>query len=105
MILIDSFLKFVLGKLADAADAERNEEPLLKEELVSLQMRLELGEIEEAEFVEREREVLARLRELREEREGPREGTWQVTGVEADFVGEEHEPAPAPPSPERRRRR
>jgi hypothetical protein len=102
VIVLDSFLKFVLGKLVEAVDAERDEEPLLKEELVSLQMRLELGEIEEVEFVEREREVLARLRELREEREGPREGTWRVSGVEADFTGDEHEPAPPPPRPRRR---
>jgi hypothetical protein len=106
MILLDSFLGFVLGKLADAADAERNEEPLLKEELVALQLRLELGEIGEEEFVEREREVLARLRELREQREGPLEGDWRVAEVEASFVGEEHEVAPPPPArPARKRRR
>jgi hypothetical protein len=119
VILFDSLLvsglKFVLAKLADAADSERNEEPVLKEELVALQLRLELGEIGEAEFVERERELLARLRELREAREGPAEGGWQVAGVEAELTGDQHEPAsatasatapaPAPARPSRKRRR
>ena len=102
MFVLDSLLvgglKFVLGKLLDAADAESDEEPILKEELVALQLRLELGEIEESEFVEREREVLTRLREIREQREGPREGSWRVSGVEAEFAGDEHDPA-APPEP------
>jgi hypothetical protein len=102
--------KFVLNKLADATDAEANEEPVLKEELVALQLQLELGEIEEREFVERERELLARLREIREQREGPQEGSWRVAGVEAEFAGDEHDPAaPAPPvvpaAPRKRKRR
>jgi gas vesicle protein GvpG len=102
MFVLDSLLvgglKFVLNKLADAADSEQDEEPLLKEDLVALQLRLELGEIEESEFVERERELLARLREIREQREGPREGSWRVAGVEAEFAGDEHV-SPAPPEP------
>jgi hypothetical protein len=114
MFVLDSLLvgglKFVLGKLADAADAERDEEPFLKEDLVALQLKLELGEIGEEEFVERERELLARLREIREAREGPREGSWRLAGVEAEFAGQEHTPeapppAPPPAAPRKRKRR
>jgi hypothetical protein len=99
MILLDRLLvgglSFVLGKVAEAVDAERDEERLLREELLSLQMRLELGEISEVDLAAGEAEILKRLREIREEREGrPAEGL-RVAGVEAAFTGEEHEPPPA----------
>lgn len=102
MILLDSLfvsgLRFVLGKVAEAVEAERDDEKLLREELLALQLERELGQVEEAEFKEREKSLLRRLRELREEREGPEAGGFKVAGVEAAFTGEEHE---APP---RRRR-
>lgn len=98
MILIDRLfvggLRFVLGKVLEAVEAERDEERLLREELLALQMRLELGEVGEAEFTEEEAAILRRLREVREEREGrPAEGL-RVAGVETAFTGEEHEPPP-----------
>ncbi len=97
MILIDSLfvggLRFVLGKVLEAVDAERDEERLLREELLALQMRLELGEVGEKEFGEEEAAILRRLREVREEREGPAEGL-RVAGIETAFTGEEHEPPP-----------
>ena len=98
MILLDRLLvgglRFVLGKVVEAVDAERDEERLLREELLSLQMRLELGEVSEADLAAGEAEILKRLREIREEREGrPAEGL-RVAGVETAFTGEEHEPPP-----------
>jgi Gas vesicle protein G len=98
VILLDRLfiggLSFVLGKVAEAVDAERDEERLLREELLSLQMRLELGEISEEAFAEDEAAILTRLREVREEREGrPAEGL-RVAGIETAFTGEEHEPPP-----------
>jgi gas vesicle protein GvpG len=103
--LLMSGLRFVLDKLVDAADAEQDEEPILREDLVALQLRLELGEIGEAEFVERERAILLRLRELREEREGGPASSFTITGIEAEFVGEEHGPPEPPAAPRRRPRR
>jgi hypothetical protein len=74
----------VLGKVAAAADAEMNDEGRLREELLAAQMRLELGEISEAEFRKFEAEVLAQLREIRALREGvAAEPGAKVTGVEA----------------------
>ena len=103
MILLDRLfiggLRFVLGKVVEAVDAERDEERLLREELLALQMQLELQEIGEPEFQEREAQILRRLREVREEREGRPVDGLRVAGVETAFTGEEHEPAP------RRRRR
>jgi len=98
MIVLDKMIvggvKFVLGKLAQAVDAEMNDDSRLREELLASQMRLELGEITEEEFAVIEADLLARLREIRErQREGPRtdlrSGEFKVTGVEATIHGED----------------
>jgi hypothetical protein len=99
MIILDSLLigglKFVFGKLAQAVDAELNDDTVLKEELLAAQMRLELGEITEAEFAEVERDLLQRIREVRDRNTtpAPAPGEMKVSGVEATFTGDEHEPA------------
>ena len=73
MILLDTLLiggiKFVLGKIVDAVDAEMNDDARLREELLAAQMQVELGEMSGEEFAQIETAVLARLRELREARE------------------------------------
>ena len=95
MIVLDRMLvggiKFVLGKLAAAADAELNDDSHLRDELLAAQMRLELGEIGEEEFRAIETDLLARLREIRERQlgEAPRPGEMKVTGVEATIHGED----------------
>ena len=95
MIVLDRMLvggiKFVLGKLAAAADAELNDDSHLRDELLAAQMRLELGEIGEQEFRAIETYLLGRLREIRERQlgEAPRPGEMKVTGVEATIHGEE----------------
>ena len=69
MFLIDSLLidglKFVLDKLVQVVDAELNDDTALRERLLEAQMKLELGELSLDEFSEIERDVFARLRELR----------------------------------------
>jgi hypothetical protein len=69
MFLIDSLLidglKFVLDKLVQVVDAELNDDTVLRERLLDAQMKLELGELSTEEFSEIERDVFARLRELR----------------------------------------
>jgi hypothetical protein len=95
VIILDTLLvgglKFVLGKIASAVDAELSDDTVWREELLAAQMRLELGDITEAEFAERERELLARIREIRERAEGrpgpPR--AFRVTGVEASVLGDD----------------
>ena len=95
MIVLDRMLvggiKFVLGKIASAVDAEMNDDSRIREELLAAQMRLELGEIGEAEFRALEADLLARLREIRERQmgEAPRPGEMKVTGVEATIHGED----------------
>ena len=97
MIVLDRLLvsgiKFVLGKVAAAADAELNDDSRLREDLLAAQMRLELGEITEEQFRETEKELLARIREVRARNTvpAPKAGELKIAGVEATFTGDEHE--------------
>ena len=72
MIILDRLilggLSFVFDKIASAADAERDDAGSIKEEILALQMQLELGEISDEDFVALERDLLDRLRALRQER-------------------------------------
>ena len=91
-------------------DAELNDDTLLREDLLAAQMRLELGEITEDEFAEIERDLLARIRDVRDRNTAPAPppGEVKIAGVEATFTGDEHEPAPeaeAAPRPARARSR
>ena len=95
MIVVDRMLvggiKFVLGKIAAAVEAELNDDSRLREELLAAQMRFELGEITAEEFRAAEAGLLARLREIRERQlgEAAKPGEMKVTGVEATIHGEE----------------
>ena len=100
MFILDSLLiggiRFVLDKVAAAVDTEMNDDTALREQLLAAQMRVELGEMGEEEFAAFEAEILARLREIRVERQGssPTEmtpGEYKVTGVDATFEGDEHQ--------------
>jgi len=74
MFLIDDIflapfrgLTFVAEAVYDAAkDQVENERTALRDELNDLYMQLEVGEITEEEFDEREEEILDRLDDLRD---------------------------------------
>ena len=96
MLIIDTLLiggvRFVLDKLAAAVDKEMNDDSALREQLLGAQMRLELGEMSEAEFAQFEADILERLREIRDRRQGsgatnlsPQD--YKVTGIDATFEG------------------
>jgi hypothetical protein len=68
-LLIGS-LRFVLEKVAAAADAELHDDTALREQLLEARMRLELGELSDDEFAGIERDILARIRELKGEQPG-----------------------------------
>jgi len=88
--LLTGGIKFVLGKIAAAVDAEVNDDGRLREELLAAQMRLEVGEISPEEFAALEAELLRRLREIRGRQRGPEEpGEMKVTGVEATTYSDE----------------
>lgn len=97
MIILDTLLiggiKFVLGKVADAVNAELNDDTHLREELLAAQMQLELGEITEAQFAETERQLLDAIRAIRDSRERADEGSGEVriTGIEASLWTDDEE--------------
>ena len=75
-IILDTLLigglRFVLDKVAAAVDTELNDDTALREQLLAAQMRVELGEMTEEEFATLEADILARLREIHERRQGER---------------------------------
>jgi hypothetical protein len=88
-LLIGS-LRFVLDKIVAAADAEAGDDGALRERLLEAEMRLELGEITADEFAAIERDVLARMREIKGS-QGVLSVTSpdvKITGIEADVAEE-----------------
>ena len=61
--------KFSLEKVSETVREELTNDQSVKEELLSLQMRLELGEIDDDEYVEQEAAMMQRLRDVRYWRE------------------------------------
>jgi hypothetical protein len=98
MFILDTMLigglRFVFDKIAAAVDTELNDDTALREQLLAAQMRLELEEISQEEFDLFEAETLARLREIRDRRQGAGAATlagkdYKITGVEATFRGDD----------------
>ena len=99
MFILDTVLigglRFVFDKIAAAVDTELNDDTHLREQLLAAQMRVELGEMSQQDFEVFEADVLARLRQIRESRQGtgpaalsPTE--YKITGIDATFEGDEH---------------
>ena len=69
MFILDSLLigglRFVLEKVAAAANTEAGDDSALREQLLEAQMQLELGELTPVEFARIECDVLARISEIR----------------------------------------
>ena len=74
MFILDTLLigslRFVLDKVVAAAEAEMQDDTALREQLLEAQMQLELGEITDEEFAETERDLLARIREIKGQQPG-----------------------------------
>jgi hypothetical protein len=112
MFLLDSLMisgiSWALRTVVTAAEAEMNDDTALREQLLAAEMQREMGEISDDEFRDIERDLLARIREIKERREGgsgPLDfgaGTPLETGddrrfqIEASVSGDFHEPARAP---------
>jgi hypothetical protein len=89
-------IRFVLDKVAAAVDTELNDDSALREQLLAAQMRLELGEISPADFDALEADILARLRDIRDRRQGSSPAAlspteYRITGIDATFEGDEHD--------------
>ena len=112
MFLLDSLMisgiSWTLKTVLTAAEAEMNDDTALREQLLEAEMRRETGEITDEEFVELEADLLGRIREIKERREGgsgplafggaePVEKTSDNTfQVEASVSGDFYDPADAP---------
>ena len=74
MFLLDSLMisgiRWAIETVVKAADAEMNDDTALREQLLEAEMRRETGEISDDEFVDIEADLLARIREIKERREG-----------------------------------
>jgi Gas vesicle protein G len=75
-------LRFVLEKIADVADRELNDPERWRAMLLEAQLAHENGEISEEELAVREREILARLRDLNPDAAGAVLSTDDLEGVE-----------------------
>ncbi len=62
-------LLWVGDNLKDAAEAELLDESKVPESLLALQMRLEMDEISESEYMEQETELLKRLEDIKKYKE------------------------------------
>jgi hypothetical protein len=106
MFILDSLFlsgfRWVLDTVRTAAEAELDDDTALREELLAAEMRREMGEISDEEFAEIETDLLGRIREIKERREGgsgpiafgadedaTRDAGFQV---EATVSGDFHEP-------------
>jgi hypothetical protein len=99
LFLLDTLLigsiRFVLDKVAAAVDTELNDDTALREQLLAAQMRVELGEMSQEEFEVFEADILARLRDIRDRRQGSAPAAispseYKITGIDATFEGDEH---------------
>ena len=78
--------QWTLDKVDRVVRDELTDDTPIKEELMELQLKLESGEIDDAEYARREPELMQRLREVREWREkyGMSTGGGPVRVAEGD---------------------
>ena len=61
--------RFTLDKVDRAVREQLTDDTPIKEDLMALQLKLEMGEIDDAEYAVQEAEIMQRLRDVREWRE------------------------------------
>ena len=86
-------IDFSLGKVEGVVREELTDDSSVKADLLELQLLLELGDIDDDEYVRREAEIMLRLRAIREWREQFGMG---VSGGPVRVQGSGDTPAPAP---------
>ena len=112
MFLLDSLMingiSWAIRTVVTAAEAEMNDDTALREQLLAAEMQREMGEITDDDFAEIERDLLGRIREIKERREGgsgplafgegePIESTADSRfQIEASISGDFHDPSEAP---------
>ena len=97
-----SFLaRFSLEKVQGVVRDELTDDTRVKEALLDLQLRLELGEIDDAEYEREEKRLMEELREVRRWREefglGTRGGVVRVAGDSPPEAAHGAQPEPSVP--------
>jgi hypothetical protein len=82
-------LRFVLDKIAVAADQQLNDETALRERLLVAQLQVELGELTDEEFRLVEDDVVQRLRDIQEARDRDADDRGAVGGVSVETTFDE----------------
>jgi hypothetical protein len=62
-------IRWSLNKVLNVVEEELTDDQPVKQDLMALQMKLELGEIDDDQYVAEEAAIMSRLREVREWRE------------------------------------
>ena len=62
-------IRWSLNQVVKVAEEELTDDTDIRRELMELQLRVELGELDDAEYAAEERRLMERLREVREWRE------------------------------------
>lgn len=88
---------FSMDKVQGVVRDELTDDTAIKAELMELQLLLEMGDIDDAEYVRREQVLMQRLREIREWRE---EFGMGVSGGPVRVAPAEPETASEPKAPE-----
>ena len=112
MFILDSLMiagiRWALETTITAAEAEMNDDTALREQLLAAEMSREMGEISDEDFAQIEADLLARIREIKERREGgsgplafgagePLDSTEDSRfQIEASVSGDFHDPVAAP---------
>lgn len=93
MFLLDDLLiggiRFALEKVAQVVDQELDNPERLQERLLEAQMQLEEGTIDETAFAEIERDVFARLREMKGEAGGGIADAQAFDDVEVEIASDD----------------
>jgi hypothetical protein len=101
-------IRWALETTLTAAEAEMNDDTALREQLLAAEMSREIGEISDEDFAEIEADLLARIRQIKERREGgsgpyafgagePMETSEDSRfQIEASVSGDFHDPVAAP---------
>ncbi len=89
--------KWTLDKVERAVREELTDDSTVKNEFMELQMKVELGEIDDNEYLRQEAIIMQRLREVREWREkfgiASAGGPVQVAGAHDDESAEDRDEA------------
>ncbi|MFA4851494.1 MAG: gas vesicle protein GvpG [Bacteroidales bacterium] len=68
MFLVDDLVIFIGKKINELIERETSDASVIKERLMELQMKFEMGEIEEEEYDKKEEELLEMLEKIRSEK-------------------------------------